>query len=123
MYSSAQVVRWIVRELKDVRFIAALKKNSISVSVLETEDYNATIDDDKIKFINGVMLILQGVRLHNLYYLKRSKSDELNISEAHGDTIKLWYIRLGHVGEKFLQILMKRGLLKEPAKWSYVSIV
>lgn len=55
------------------------------------------------------MVILQGFRRYNLYYLKEGTIDEANISEAYGDTTKLWHAWLSHVKE---QSLMKHGLLR-----------
>ncbi|KAH9803321.1 hypothetical protein KPL71_001718 [Citrus sinensis] len=102
----------MVRELKEVRFVPEIKKNLISVGALEAKGYKVTIEDGTMKFTHGVMVILQGVRRHNLYYLKGGTTDEANVVEAHSDTTKLWYIRLGHAGEKSLQTLMRHGLLK-----------
>ncbi|KAH9706402.1 hypothetical protein KPL70_012195 [Citrus sinensis] len=102
----------MVRELKEVRFVPALKKNLISVGALEAKGYKVTIEDGTMKFTHGAMVILQGVRRHNLYYLKGGTTDEANVVEAHSDTTKLWHVQLGHAGEKSLQTLMTHGLLK-----------
>ncbi|KAH9793297.1 hypothetical protein KPL71_004477 [Citrus sinensis] len=102
----------MVRELKYVRFVPSLKKNLISVGALEAKGYKVTIEDGIMKFTHGAMVILQGVRRHNLYYLKGGITDEANVVEAHNDTTKLWHVRLGHAGEKSLQTLMRHGLLK-----------
>ncbi|KAH9733975.1 hypothetical protein KPL71_017220 [Citrus sinensis] len=102
----------MVRELKEVRFVPALKKNLISVGALEAKGYKVTIEDGIMKFTHGAMVILQGVRRHNLYYLKGGTTDEANVVEAHSDTTKLWHVRLGHAGEKSLQTLMRYELLK-----------
>ncbi|KAH9793888.1 hypothetical protein KPL71_004697 [Citrus sinensis] len=102
----------MVRELKEVRFVPALKKNLISVGALEAKGYKVTIEDGIMKFTYGAMVILQGVRRHNLYYLKGGTIDEANVVEAYSDTTKLWHVRLGHAGEKSLQTLMRHGLLK-----------
>ncbi|KAH9783052.1 Integrase catalytic domain-containing protein [Citrus sinensis] len=102
----------MVRELKEVRFVPTLKKNLIFVGALEANGYKVTIEDGIMKFTHGAMVILQGVRRHNLYYLKGSTTDEANVIEAHSDTTKLWHVRLGHAGEKSLQTLMRHGLLK-----------
>ncbi|KAH9794681.1 hypothetical protein KPL71_004983 [Citrus sinensis] len=102
----------MVRELKKVRFVPTLKKNLISVGALEAKGYKVTIEDGIMKFTHGAMVILQGVRRHNLYYLKGGTTDDANIVEAHSETIKLWHVRLGHAGEKSLQTLMRHGLLK-----------
>ncbi|KAH9726184.1 hypothetical protein KPL70_008163 [Citrus sinensis] len=102
----------MVRELKEVRFVPEIKKNLISVGALEAKGYKVTIEDGTMKFTHGAMVILQGVRRHNLYYLKGGTTDEANVVEAHSDTTKLWHVRLGHAGEKSLQTLMRHGLLK-----------
>ncbi|KAH9699706.1 hypothetical protein KPL71_024470 [Citrus sinensis] len=102
----------MIRELKKVRFVSVLKKNLISVGVLEAKGYKITIRNGTMKFTHGAMVILQEVRRHNLYYLKGGTTDETNIVEAHSDTTKLWHIRLGHAEEKSLQTLMRHGLLK-----------
>ena len=102
----------MIRELKDVRFVPALKKNIIFVGALEVKCYKVTIEDDIMKFAHGVMVILQGFRRHNLYYLKGGTTNEANIAEAHSDTTKLWHVRLGYAGEKSLQTLMRHRLLK-----------
>ncbi|KAH9666498.1 hypothetical protein KPL70_020662 [Citrus sinensis] len=79
---------------------------------LEAKGYKVIIEDGTMKFTHGAMVILQGVRRHNLYYLKGGTTDEANVVEAHSDTTKLWHVRLGHAGEKSLQTLMRHGLLK-----------
>ena len=40
----------MVRELKEVRFVLALKKNLISVGALEVKGYKVTIEDGIINF-------------------------------------------------------------------------
>ncbi|KAH9752435.1 hypothetical protein KPL71_014676 [Citrus sinensis] len=79
----------MVRELKEVRYVSALKKNLIFVGALEAKGYKVTIENGTIKFTYGAMVILQGVRRHNLYYLKGGTTDEANIVEVHNDTTKL----------------------------------
>ncbi|KAH9679174.1 CCHC-type domain-containing protein [Citrus sinensis] len=77
-----------------------------------SKGYKVTIEDGIMEFTHGAMVILQGVRRHNLYYLKRGTTDEANVAETYSDTTKLWHERLGYAGEKSLQTLMRHGLLK-----------
>ncbi|KAH9657711.1 hypothetical protein KPL70_023190 [Citrus sinensis] len=76
----------MIRELKEVRFVPVLKKNLISVDALEAKGYNVTIEDGTIKFTHGVMVILQRVRRHNLYYLKGGKKTMVKFGKANHDT-------------------------------------
>ncbi|KAH9669066.1 Integrase catalytic domain-containing protein [Citrus sinensis] len=80
--------------------------------------YKVTIRDGIMKFTHGAMVILQGVRHHNLYYLKGGTTNEANVAETHSDTTELWHVRLGHAGEKSLQTLMRHGLLKDKKFWA-----
>ena len=68
----------MVRELKEIRYVPTLKKNLISVSALEAKGYKVTIENDTMKFMYEALVILQGVRCHNLYYLKGG--DEANVA-------------------------------------------
>ena len=89
MNNSTQIFDRMVRELKEVRYVPVLKKNLISVGALEAKGYKVTIENDTIKFTYGAMMILQGVRHHNLYYLKGATIDEVNVAKAYSDTTKL----------------------------------
>ncbi|KAH9783426.1 hypothetical protein KPL71_009306 [Citrus sinensis] len=73
-------------ELKEVRFVPALKKNLISVGALEAKGYKVTIEDGIMKFTHGAMVILQGVRRHNLYYWKGGKKTRVKFGTANHDT-------------------------------------
>ena len=63
--------------------------------------------------VHGSMVILKGIRRNNLYDLKcRVVTENLTASEQLNDSIRLWQIRLGHVGKEYLHALAKQGLLK-----------
>ncbi|GMP84677.1 hypothetical protein CsSME_00038115 [Camellia sinensis var. sinensis] len=62
---------------------------------------------------------MKGTRQGNLYFLDGSTvtgrvavSTSSSSEDDASDTSKLWHMRLGHVGEKALQGLVKQGLLK-----------
>ena len=60
----------IVRELKKVRYVPQLKRNFISVGTLEALGLVISIRDGVLKMIKGSMVVMEGVRRNNLYYLK-----------------------------------------------------
>ena len=66
----------IVRELKKVRYVPQLKRNLISVGVLETLglvlSIRDTIRDGVFKMTKGSIVVMKGVFQNNLYYLKGS---------------------------------------------------
>ena len=77
-----KIFNGIVRELKEVRYVSALKKNLTFVSALEAKGYKVTIED-------GTMEFTYRVWRHNLYYLKLGTIDKANVLEVHSDTTKL----------------------------------
>ena len=74
------------------------------MGALEAKGYKVTIENSTMKLTYGAVVILQGVRHQNLYYLNGGTTDEANVAEAHSDTTKLWHVRLGHTEEKSLQL-------------------
>ena len=53
---------WMVRELKEVRYVPQLKRNLISVGALEVLSLEVSIRDDFLKMTRGSMVVLKGVR-------------------------------------------------------------
>ena len=101
----------MVRELKDVRYIPQLKKNLISVGALETQGVRGTLEEGVLKMSSGSLVVLKGVQCNNLYYLNGSAVTENLTASKHlqGDSIRLWQMRLGHIGLDSLQALAKQG--------------
>ncbi|KAI9156618.1 hypothetical protein LWI28_009615 [Acer negundo] len=70
-----------------------------------------------LKVVRGAFLVMKGTLQRNLYFLDgytvigRAAVSSGSDDEA-SDTSRLWHMRLGHVGEKALQGLVKQGLLK-----------
>jgi len=62
----------IVQKLKEVRYVPQLKKNLISVGILETLGLVVSIRDGVLKMTKGSMVVMKGIRRNNLYYLKGS---------------------------------------------------
>ncbi|KAE8701188.1 Detected protein of confused Function [Hibiscus syriacus] len=75
--------------LTDVRYIPSLKKNLISLGALESKGSVVTMRDGVLK----------------VTFTTAFGGDDL-------DATQLWYMQLGHAGEKSLQIMTKKGLLK-----------
>ncbi|GJV37387.1 retrotransposon protein, putative, ty1-copia subclass [Tanacetum coccineum] len=75
--------------LHNVKYIPKLKRNLISLGILEKEGYTVKLQSGKVKVING----------------------ELNTSVEEKDSLaQVWHKRLGHISEVGLQVLEKQGL-------------
>ncbi|KAH0632790.1 hypothetical protein KY284_035576 [Solanum tuberosum] len=94
----------VVRTLTDVRYVPDLKKNHISLGTIESLGWKYTGE-------GGVMKISLGAAAVS--------------TQSDFDITKLWHMQLGHMGEKGLSILSKRGLLcgQSTGTWSSVNTV
>ncbi|KAE8732040.1 F-box/kelch-repeat protein [Hibiscus syriacus] len=103
------------RVLTDVRYVPSLKKNLISLGAVESKGSVVTMRDGVLKVTYGALVMMKGIRKNNLYYYQGSTIIGA-VAAASGvddlDATQLWHMRLGHAGEKSLQILAKKGLLK-----------
>jgi len=105
---------WMVRELNDVRYVPQLKRNLITIGALEALGLKVSIRDRVLKMVKGSMVVLKGVRHNNVYYLNGSTvtGQVATSTNSYNDCTQLWHMRLGHIGEKYLQVFAKQGLLK-----------
>ena len=98
--------------LKDVMYVPGLKKNLVSVAMMEDKGYNVIFSDGKYfpwhKTMGQTKRI--GIRVKNLYKLEVDgctamvgKVEEV-VSRDEG---KLWHRRLGHLHHGALKILQK----------------
>ena len=107
--------RVILRTLTDVRHVPDLKKNLISLSTLKSLGCKCTSEGGVLKISHGALVIMKAHRSGTLYTLLGSTvtgaAAVLISDKSDSDITKLWHMRLGHMSEKGLSILSKRGLL------------
>ncbi|KAJ4967885.1 hypothetical protein NE237_014586 [Protea cynaroides] len=105
----------IVRTLTDVRHIPDLKKNLISLSTLDSIGCSYTGGGGALKVYKGSLVVMKGNKVNSLYVLQGStvtgSADVSSSSDSDKDTTHLWHMRLGHMSERGMTILSKRGLL------------
>ncbi|KAH0714096.1 hypothetical protein KY284_007001 [Solanum tuberosum] len=103
----------VVRTLTDVRYVPDLKKNLISLGTLESPGCKYTGEGGVMKISLGARVIMKARRSGTLYTLLGSTvTGAAAVStQSDSDITKLWHMRLGHMSEKGLSILSKRGLL------------
>src|SRR5688572_13417400 len=105
----------IVRTLKEVRHIPNMTRNLISLGTLEANGCRYKGEDGVLKVCRGSMVLMKGIRKGSLYILlgstvTGSAAAVLNLDES--DSTKLWHMRLGHMGEKRMSMLSKKGYLE-----------
>jgi hypothetical protein len=58
------------RVLKEVRYVPDMKKNLISLGVLESKGYKITMENGIMKVISGALVVMKATRQNNLYHLQ-----------------------------------------------------
>ncbi|KAJ9563977.1 LOW QUALITY PROTEIN: hypothetical protein OSB04_009137 [Centaurea solstitialis] len=106
----------IVRTLTDVRHVPEMKKNLISLGVLDKKGFKYSGGGGVIRVTKGALVVMKGVMKGTLYFLEGSTivgsaAPAHSLVENESDLTRLWHMRLGHVSEKGMVILSKKGLL------------
>ena len=105
----------IVRTLTNVRHVPDLKKNLISLGILEALGCKYTAEGGVMKVSRSALIVMKACRSGSLYILQGTTvTGSVAVSSSSlsdSDITKLWHMRLGHMSEKGLSILSKRGLL------------
>lgn len=96
--------------LKDVMFLPGLKKNRISVAVLEDRGYDVIFRKGKafLRHIATRRMKHIGVHVKNLYKLDVEDCFALSIKAEKvqiRDVIELWHKRLGHLHHGALKVM------------------
>ncbi|GJR12950.1 retrovirus-related pol polyprotein from transposon TNT 1-94, partial [Tanacetum coccineum] len=107
----------IIVTLKGVRYSPKLKKNPISVGTLASKGFKVRAKDGVMKIISGILVVMKGIsKINNTYHYKGrtvvGTVAAVTDGDRHSEAVKLWHMRLGHAGEKSLNLLIKQGLLK-----------
>eukprot|EP00253_Pinus_taeda_P009991 PITA_09991 len=116
-----------VRTLLGVLYIPALARNLITISKLDDVGVKTVFKKDTCKMVRGALVLMRGVRIGTLYKLQgrtiingcknsvvpESGAENLVVS---GEKTMLWHQGLGHIGEKGLQILHGKDMVKDVIK-------
>ncbi|KAK8934286.1 hypothetical protein KSP39_PZI015019 [Platanthera zijinensis] len=102
-----------VREVTEVRHVPEIRKNLLSVGVLEAKGYKVVIYEGILRISKGALVFMRGERHHNLYYLQgKTVTGSTAVVEDSTDATTLWHMRLAHAGEPSLLALHNMGLIK-----------
>ena len=100
--------------LNEVRHVPQMTKNLISLSLLDSKGFSFKGEGGVMYVCQGSKVVLTGLKRGTLYYLRGSTvtgSADVASSEVQTmDMTRLWHMRLGHMGERGMQILSKRDL-------------
>ncbi|KAK4841553.1 hypothetical protein QYF36_006375 [Acer negundo] len=103
----------MVRVFSNVRYVPNLKRNLISLGVLDEEGCCYKAEKGVLKVSRGSLVILKGDKRNSLYVLKGvTVTNEIAcVATKTSDITSLWHKRLGHMSERGLNELSKQNLL------------
>ncbi|KAH9687674.1 hypothetical protein KPL70_014852 [Citrus sinensis] len=101
-----------IRVLRQVRHVPDLKRNLISLGVLDQIGCRIKLESGALSVLNGSNLVMSGTRKNGVYILDGEViSGVADVSIKHTeDKTRLWHLRLGHMSERGLKELAKQGL-------------
>ena len=102
-----------VKTLSDVRYIPEVKRNLISLGMLEVRGCSFESSGGRMVIKKGTKVMFEGARRGSLYYVDAtvlSQSDgETNSIE--NNTVRLWHMWLGHPTEGSIKELIKKAVM------------
>jgi hypothetical protein len=96
-----------VWKLQKVKHVPQLKKNLISMGQLDDEGHTIKFHGGQWKICMGARLLARGYKTGTLY-LTTNPRDTVAVAK---DDSKLWHLRLGHMSEKEMKVLLSKGKL------------
>lgn len=104
----------IVKTLSSVRHVPCLKRNLISLGMLDEAGYTCKTEGGNMKITRGSYVAMRGVKRSGLYVLLGKTVTKTPgaamVNESSKDMTNLWHKRLGHISEKGLYYLNKQNV-------------
>ncbi|CAA7062683.1 unnamed protein product [Microthlaspi erraticum] len=98
--------------LTNVRYIPEMDRNLLSLGTFEKAGYKFESEDGVLSIKAGSQTLLTGKRFDTLYLLKWKPVTEESLAvERRQDDTVLWHRRLGHMSQKNMNIMLRKGLL------------
>lgn len=101
--------------LTEVRYIPDIKRNLISLGVLEQKGCSFLSSGGVMKIMRGSEVVMEARRKHSLYYLAAEAicNDLHLVKKADAE---IWHLRLGHVSIDGVNQLINKGLIEADSK-------
>ena len=93
-------VLWYCNNINGVRNVLELKKNLISLGVLDSRSYKYTSQGGALKKVSkGSLMVMKDTKIDNLYKIEGSAKPTMLYDKTYVSSC-LWHQQIGHVGKK-----------------------
>ncbi|KAK2970683.1 hypothetical protein RJ640_001943 [Escallonia rubra] len=104
-----------VKTLTDVRHILEMRKNIISLGILDSNGCSYRAAGGVMRIMKDALVVMKGLKQNSLYLLQGctiiGATSTSSSSGIDFGTTKPWHIRLGHMSETSMDMMSKQGLL------------
>jgi hypothetical protein len=98
--------------LKDVFYVPEVRKNLISVPLLNKNGFKSVFEGDKFILSKGGVFVGKGYLCENMFKCNVANINNNNMISAYiVESCDLWHMRLGHVNFRKLEDMMKSNLI------------
>ncbi|KAH9650291.1 hypothetical protein KPL70_026321 [Citrus sinensis] len=108
-----------IRELREVRYVPELKRNLISLGMLDKMGLSIKLESGELIISNGDGVVMKGYKRNGVYVLNGEAItgvSGVSISSSRDNTL-LWHLRLGHMSLRGLRELQKQGVFGKFREW------
>src|SRR5665811_903002 len=107
-----QMFDGVVRTLTNVRYIPDMRKNLISLGILDTKGLEWSTRKGVLQVQASDKIIMKGNKHRNLYVLEgNTVCGEVNVTRSRPEMAHVWHSRLGHMSDRYLTMLREKDLL------------
>ncbi|KAH9667833.1 hypothetical protein KPL70_021191 [Citrus sinensis] len=107
---SIRIFDGIERDLKEVRYVPELKRNLISLGLMDQGGCSIKAGNGNLQIEENGLIIMKGIKRNGLYVLVGSITMPAITASVSSDKTKLWHMMLAHMSERGLKELSKQGL-------------
>ena len=104
----------LIIHLRHVRHVPLIKTNLISLGMLDSLGLEYKAKDGVLEVLLKGDVIMRGILRHTMYEFEGlAIRGNVHVISTAKEMTRLWHMRLGHIGGKGMEVLLKKKLLPD----------